>query len=129
LDAEEKTFLSILPEAVAAENAARSTAKGKITYDAKLVGDRPGGTTPMDSRIVKVADAVAKANGYAPKYSAGSTDSNIPMSKGISALTLGSGFETFRNHSLDEGLKLDKTVNLRNFNNELATVLVLAEAK
>jgi di/tripeptidase len=70
---------------VAAENAARSTAKGKITYDAKLVGDRPGGTTPMDARIVKVADAVAKANGFAPKYSAGSTDSNIPMSKGISA--------------------------------------------
>jgi len=129
LDAEEKTFLAILPEAVAAENAARSTAKGKITYDAKLVGDRPGGTTPMDARIVKVADAVAKASGFSPKYSAGSTDSNIPMSKGISAITLGSGFETFRNHSLDEGLKLEKPVNLRNFNNELATVLVLAEAK
>jgi hypothetical protein len=51
------------------------------------------------------------------------------MSKGISAITLGSGFETFRNHSLDEGLKLDKAVNLRNFNTSLATVLVLADAK
>lgn len=129
LDAEEKTFLSILPEAVATENAARSTAKGSISYDAKLIGDRPGGTTAMDTHIVQVADAVAKATGFTPKYSAGSTDSNIPMSKGISAITLGSGFETFRNHSLDEGLKLDKAVNLRNFNTSLATVLVLADAK
>ncbi|MFT4056913.1 MAG: M20/M25/M40 family metallo-hydrolase, partial [Novosphingobium sp.] len=40
LDAEEKQFLALLQPAVDAENAARSTAKGKISYDAKLIGDR-----------------------------------------------------------------------------------------
>lgn len=129
LAAEEKAFLAILPEAVAAENAARSTAKGKITYEAKLVGDRPTGATPADALISQVAVATAKIKGLEPKFSAGSTDSNVPMSKGISALTLGIGFVTARNHSLDEELTLDQPANIRNFGINLATVLLLAEAK
>ncbi len=128
LAAEEKTFLSLLPDAVAAENAARSTAKGKITYEAKLVGDRPVGATPRSVRIIQVADAVAKAAGIAPRYGAGSTDSNIPMSKGVEAMTLGSGFETFRAHSLEEGMTLNKPMDVENMSVGLATVLLLAEA-
>lgn len=129
LDAEEKQFLALLQPAVDAENAARSTAKGKISYDAKLIGDRPVGTTPLDARIIKVATAVAKGSGVTPKYGAGSTDSNIPMSMGVEAVTLGSGFETFRAHSLEEGMKMNPPEDLKNMAVGLATVLTLAEAR
>jgi acetylornithine deacetylase/succinyl-diaminopimelate desuccinylase-like protein len=129
LDALERNFLEILPVAVAAENAARSTAKGKITFDAKQIGERPVGTTPVTARITKIASATVTASGRTPQYMAISTDSNIPMSLGVEALTLGSGFETFRGHSLEESLKVDKPANLRNFGINLATVLLLAEAK
>lgn len=129
LDAEEKQFLALLQPAVDAENAARSVAKGKISYDAKLIGDRPVGTTAQDARIVKIAAAVARGAGVEPRYGAGSTDSNIPMSMGIEAVTLGSGFETFRAHSLEEGMKMNPPEDLKNMAVGLATVLALAEAR
>lgn len=129
LDAEEKAFLGLLQPAVDAENAARSTAKGKITYEAKLIGDRPVGLTPPDKHIIEVATAVVKGSGLDPRYGPGSTDSNIPMSMGIEAMTLGSGFETFRAHSLEEGMKMNPPEDLKNMAVGLATVLTLAEAR
>ncbi len=129
LDAEEKEFLAILPRAVEAENAARSTAKGKIAYEAKLVGDRPVGTTAQNVDIVEIATAVTKASGFTPRYGAGSTDSNIPMSLGIPAVTLGSGFETMRAHSLEEAMVVDKEKDVASMAVGLATVLMLADAK
>jgi len=129
LAAEEKTFLAILPRAVEAENAARDTKNGKITVDATLIGDRPVGSTPSTATIHQIATAVTKAGGLMPRYGAGSSDSNIPMSLGVQALTLGSGFETFRNHSLGEGMKLDRPINVNSMALGLATILLLADAK
>lgn len=129
LEAEEKQFLALLPAAVAKENVDRSTKNGEITFEAKLIGDRPVGMTPLDARIVKVATAVTTASGFTPSYGAGSTDSNIPMSMGIEAVTLGSGFETFRAHSLDERMKMNPPEDLRNMATGLATILALAEAR
>jgi acetylornithine deacetylase/succinyl-diaminopimelate desuccinylase-like protein len=129
LDAEEQTFLAILPKAVAAENAARSTTAGKVAVEAKPVGDRPVGSTALDVDIIQIATAVTKAAGIAPRYGAGSTDSNIPMSKGIAAVTLGSGFDTQRAHSLDESMTLDRPKDLESMGVGLATVLLLAGAK
>lgn len=129
LDAEEQAFLAILPKAVAAENAARSTAKGKIAFEAKLVGDRPVGSTAPAVDIVAIATAVTKASGFAPSYGAGSTDSNIPMSLGIPAITLGSGFETQRGHSLEEAMLVDKDKDVDSMAVGLATILMLSGAK
>lgn len=129
LETLEKSFLAILPKAVEAENAARSTKNGRIAYDAKLIGDRPVGSTARDSDIVEIATAAARVSGYDPKYGAGSTDSNIPMSKGVEAVTLGSGFDTYRAHSLDEGLTLDRPNDLKSMAAGLATVLLLAGAQ
>ena len=129
LDTVEKNFLAMLPGAVAAENAARSTAKGKITYEAKQVGDRPVGTTAPTTDIVQIATAVTKAAGFTPSYGAGSTDSNIPMSLGIPAVTLGSGFQTMRAHSLEEAMVVDKPKDVDSMAVSLATLLMLAGAK
>ena len=129
LAAVEQEFLAILPKAVAAENAARSTTQGKIGFEAKLIGDRPVGATPRDSDILQIATAVAKAGGKTPSYGAGSTDSNIPMSLGKPAMTLGSGFKTERPHALDEALTLDKPADVDNMALGLATVMLLAGAR
>lgn len=128
LATEEQQFLALLQPAVDRENAARSTAKGSISYEAKLIGDRPVGETPLDKPIVAIAAAVSRASGITPGFGAGSTDSNIPMSLGVEAVTLGSGFETFRAHSLEEGLKLAPEHDLKNMAVGLATVLTLAQA-
>ncbi|MFT4248090.1 MAG: M20/M25/M40 family metallo-hydrolase [Pseudomonas sp.] len=129
LDALEKQFLDILPKAVDHENAARSTANGKITYEAKLIGDRPAGLTPESALIVRTAAAVVKAGGRTLEYEAGSTDSNIPMNLGIEAMTLGNGFESFRAHSLEEGIELNRPDDVKNISLGLATVLLLAGAR
>jgi acetylornithine deacetylase/succinyl-diaminopimelate desuccinylase-like protein len=126
LKAEEDYFLALLPKAVAAENAARSTAKGAITFDNKLVGDRPVGATPIDADIVQTAAAAMVAAGVTPRFGAGSTDSNIPMSLGVPAVTLGSGFATQRSHSLEESLLLDKDETVKHMAIGLATVVALA---
>lgn len=129
LDAEEKQFLALLRPAVDAENAARSTAKGKIAYEAKQVGDRPVGATPLDAEIIQVAAAASKAGGMTPTFGAGSTDSNIPFSMGIPAVTLGSGFQTMRAHSLEEAMVVDKEKDVASMSIILGTLLLLSDAK
>lgn len=126
LDAVEKHYLSLLQPAADRENTARSTRAGKIEVDNKLIGDRPAGSTPTDAPIVQVAAAAIAAGGVTPRYASGSTDSNLPMSLGIPAITLGSGFDSARNHSLDEYLTLDKPKNLQTMRANLATIITLA---
>lgn len=128
LKAEEEYFLAILPKAAAAENAIRSTAKGAISFDSKLMGDRPVGLTKIDTDIVQTAAAAMAAVGVTPRFGAGSTDSNIPMSLGVPAVTLGSGFATQRSHSLEESLLLDRDETVKHMSIGLSTVLALAGA-
>ena len=56
----------------------------------------------MDAPILKTTAAVVQAFGLKPSYSVSSTDSNIPMSMGIPALTIGRGGPGARSHSPDE---------------------------
>jgi len=127
LQKEVDTLMALLPKAVAAENAARSTAQGPISFDAKLIGDRAVGNTPANSEIVQIATAAMNVNGVKPRYNASSTDSNVPMGLGIPAVTLGSGFATARGHALDESLLLDKPGTETAMQMGLATIIALAK--
>ncbi|MDT8275554.1 peptidase dimerization domain-containing protein, partial [Roseomonas mucosa] len=98
----EERFLATLPQAAADENAARDVKRGGIQVEVRQVGDRPAGTTPREARIVRLAEAVIAARGYALKLEASSTDSNIPISLGIPAVTVASGGRGGRAHSLEE---------------------------
>lgn len=122
----ESEFLAVLPKAVAAENAARSTASGDVAYVTEMVGDRPVGHTAESAEIVQIASAVVRAGGIEPRFGASSTDSNLPMSLGIQAVTLGGGFQSARAHSLEEHLVLDRPQNVKSMSLGLATVLLLA---
>ncbi len=128
LKAEQDYLFALVPKAVAAENSTRSTEKGPITAEIKEIGDRPVGATPLTANIVQTAGAAMAADGVTPRFGASSTDSNLPMSLGIPAVTLGSGFETERSHSLDEALILDRPESVKHFAIGLATVLSLAGA-
>lgn len=124
----DESFLSLINEAVQEENKARSTAQGPITADITLIGDRPSGETPIDSPIVQTAAASIRAAGGRPTFGWSSTDSNIPISLGIPAITVDSGGRGGRAHALDEWISVDKVPSLRGIEIALATLLALAGA-
>jgi len=119
-------FQAVVREAVAQENAARSTKEGKIEAEVKLIGDRPSGETPINSPLVQSATAVVKAFGLTPRYSISSTDSNIPISLGLPAITIGRG-PSERSHSLDEWTDVDKTSAVKAAQVALAIILSAAQ--
>ena len=120
------SFKALVAEAVTEENAARSTAQGKITAEVTLTGDRPSGQTASSQRIVQIASASIRAFGLTPSLGFSSTDSNIPISLGIPAITLVAGGTSDRAHALDEWIDLEKTSSLRGMQILLATLLTLA---
>jgi len=120
-------FLQIVEGAVSAENAARSTAAGKISAEVKLIGDRPTGNTREDAEIVQMTAAAVRGAGYTPILGAGSTDSNMPISLGIPAVTIGSGAGGGgRAHALDEWIDVEKTGSLKGMSVGLAALLAMA---
>lgn len=122
----EETFQRLMREAAAEENRLRSTRQGEIVVDLKLVGDRPSGETPLDSRLVQVAAAAVRSAGMQPTFGYGSTDSNIPISLGIAAITIDSGGRGGRAHALDEWIDVEKTSSLRGIESALTLILTLA---
>lgn len=113
LAALDKQFGAAVADAVAAENAARSTRFGKVSAEAKLIGERPAGATPRTARLVQTTSAAIAAMGYTPEYEASSSDSNVAMSLGIPAITIGSGGISARAHSLDEYIDVAKPESLK----------------
>ncbi len=122
----DKTLIGILDGATAAENAARSTRFGKISYDPRVIGERPAGKTPAEQPIVGLTAAAVTAFGFKPEHGASSTDSNIPMSLGIPAVTIGSGGKAGRAHALDEWIDVEKGESLKGMQVGLAALLAVA---
>lgn len=88
-------------EAVAEENARWNN--GEITVDFVLIGDRPAGSTPTESAIVQVAALAFDALGVElEELGIASTDSNVPMSLGIPAITIAGGGDGGGAHSPEE---------------------------
>ncbi len=87
--------------AVAEENARWNSES--ISVEFKLIGDRPVGNTPPDSPIVQIAAAAFAQLGITiDGIAISSTDSNVPMSMGIPAITLPGGGEGGGSHSPGE---------------------------
>jgi len=96
----EKQIMAAISEGVADEN--RRWNSDKMSYQTRLIGDRPAGLTPVDSRIVQVAVRSITGAGKTPTLFGASTDANVPMSLGIPAIILGSGGKTGGFHARDE---------------------------
>lgn len=122
----DQRFLAIVKSAVEQENAARSTRAGRISADVKQIGDRPTGATIPDSEIVLTTAAAVRAAGYLPILGASSTDSNVPISLGVPAVTIGSGGEGGRAHAVDEWIDVAKPESLKGMAVGLSAVLAMA---
>ena len=84
--------IMVLAREAADDENRRWDKKDVIKVEFKLVGDRPAGAGEMQSPMVQAARrSVAAVGGEVRSIAASSTDSNLPISLGIPAVTLGSG--------------------------------------
>ena len=119
----EARLLDLVKQAVAEENTRWKS--DKIAVEIKLIGDRPAGIVALDSPIVQATQRAVAAitRGSRVTFAGSSTDSNIAMSLGIPAVTIGGGGEGGNWHSRNEWYKpVDAYFGPQN---ALLTILVL----
>ncbi|MBA3514800.1 MAG: M20/M25/M40 family metallo-hydrolase [Pyrinomonadaceae bacterium] len=95
-------FRRAVREAVDDENATRRKDDGPLALDLQLIGERPIGETRADSPIVELAQEATCALGFTPRLDRASTDSNVPISLSLPAITLGGGGTSGNSHTIDE---------------------------
>ncbi len=94
-------FRESMQAALAEQNEARLRGE-ELTADVDLIGDRPSGDVAPETPLVQRAMAASLHFGEEPSLSRSSTDSNIPISLGVPAATLGRGGVGGNSHALDE---------------------------
>jgi tripeptide aminopeptidase len=95
-------FRRSVREAADEENANLRKLDEPISVSTNLIGERPGGETATDDALVQLAWAATETVGGKPYLDRASTDSNLPISMGIPAITLGAGGTSANSHTLDE---------------------------
>jgi tripeptide aminopeptidase len=119
-----------LTQAVSDENGARSTKRGAVSVETALIGERPVGLTDPDQPLVRMAVAAIEASTGRPAFlGKGSTDSNLPMSLGIPAVTFPSGFRSGRAHSPEEFIDISKEPAMAHMSAALTLILTAAGAR
>lgn len=98
----EEFLLAAVDRATRDENAARASAGNRLQAELAMIGNRPSGETPRDSLLVSAAIEASRAMGVTPILNRASTDSNIPISLGIPAITIGAGGVSGDSHRLSE---------------------------
>src|SRR6266404_4522299 len=98
----ESRLLDLVKQAVVEENARWKS--DKLSVEIKLIGDRPAGIVAMDSPILQATQRAVTTLTRAPRvtFAGSSTDSNLAMSLGIPAVTIGGGGEGGNWHSRNE---------------------------
>lgn len=95
-------FRRAVREAVDEENAERRQGNQSLQLDLQVIGERPSGETSPEAPLVELAREATRAVGLVPRLDQASTDSNLPISLGIPAITLGAGGSSGNSHTLDE---------------------------
>ena len=95
-------FRRAIKEAAEEENGRRRPGDSSLKFQMELIGERPSGETPAGSSLVKLAIESTKLLGVEPRLDQSSTDSNLPISLGIPAITLGAGGTSGASHTLAE---------------------------
>lgn len=116
-----KKVMTAVDQAVAEENKRWGVKTLSVSH--RIIGDRPGGRTPVDSSIVEAAIRSNQAFGQKTALKGLSTDANVPMSLGIPAIIVGSGGQSGNYHALSEWF--DPTDAWKGAQNSLMTVLGL----
>ncbi|MGI8783730.1 MAG: M20/M25/M40 family metallo-hydrolase [Acidobacteriota bacterium] len=117
-------FLALVDSGVRAENAASETSGTAVQARKILRGERPPGRTDAGSPIVKIAQDASQVLGIAAELTYSSTDANIPISRGIPAITVGGGGRAGNAHAPDEWF--DPEGSYRGVQRNLLLLLALA---
>ena len=123
LDDIDAILLAAVEQALQEENAGRLDGP-ELAVEIERVGTRPAATQPHTNAIVQRAMAATLAFGIAPSLRISSTDSNLPISIGVPAVTMSRGGVSDGAHSPDEWWQnVDGHVGI-----QIGLVTLLAEA-
>lgn len=67
----------------------RAVRKPGVQVTARVIGQRPSGMLPASHSLVILAKHCLEVQGVSPRLNIGSTDANIPLSRGLPAICLG----------------------------------------
>ncbi len=102
IDKLEAYLRRVVELALREENSQRAMSGTTLAVKFEQVGDRPSGETPVNAPIVQAAIDCSRVLGIEPRLDCSSTDSNIPISMGIPAITIGAGGMSNNCHTLAE---------------------------
>tara|TARA_B100001964_G_scaffold109636_1_gene122570 strand:- start:180 stop:605 length:426 start_codon:yes stop_codon:yes gene_type:complete len=123
LQAIDEVFQRSVRRAVEESNTQRRDG-AELSLEMELIGDRPSGEISESAPFVQQAIAVSRHLGIEPSLGRGSTDSNIPISQGIPAITIGGGGQGSGAHSPGEWfINRDGTLGIQR-----ALLILLAQA-
>jgi tripeptide aminopeptidase len=113
VDLRSESALTLTDLARRVESLVASADRQDLHMSFEVIGDRPAGEIPPEHPLVQLAMRSLKAVGIQPVLSIGSTDANIPLSRGLPAvcmgLTTGSGAHTLKEsiylQPLEQGLR------------------------
>ena len=123
LDEIEAIFKKSVEKAIAEYNA--SGIKGGVSYELIKIGDRPSGELSPSLPLIQKTMAATQYFGVTPSLGSGSTNINIPVSKGIPSVCIGRGGKGGGAHSLHEWFLNDEPGDE---SIQLALLITLAEA-
>lgn len=87
LRSEGQGSLTELIEAV--EELIHNAGRPGVNVEAEVIGQRPAGEISSRHPLVRLAEECLREQGVNPIHTAGSTDANVPLSKGYPAIVLG----------------------------------------
>ena len=67
----------------------QSVNREDVTSEMEMIGQRPAGSIDQDHPLVRLAEQCLAEQGLKATFTSGSTDANIPLSRGYPALVLG----------------------------------------
>lgn len=97
----EAAFLAAMDRGLEEENTLRRRGAA-LTVDKAKIGDRPSGEGDPADPLIQRALATTAAFGVQGQLARSSTDSNIPISLGVPAVTIGRGGNGGNGHAPDE---------------------------
>ncbi|MBI4749125.1 MAG: M20/M25/M40 family metallo-hydrolase [Acidobacteria bacterium] len=102
LDHLEQHLREAVKQAWEEEERSAALSRTRLKLTVTPMGNRPSGETPTTARLVRLAQAATMICGCRPLLDCSSTDSNLPISLSIPAITIGAGGRCNGCHTLDE---------------------------
>jgi acetylornithine deacetylase/succinyl-diaminopimelate desuccinylase-like protein len=89
LDLRSEGQASLTQLILAVERLIQHANRSDIQMDAEVIGERPAGEMSPVHPLVRLAEDCLREQGLNPILTSGSTDANMPLSKGYPAIVLG----------------------------------------